>query len=150
MRLIDADALDARLDVLMTRCVCLCKRAAAEDYNFVRTVLETAPTVPAVEVVRCKDCEQWRRNAGFTDSPNGHCFYHDIETNGHDFCSDGERKDTAEREAADAGERCEYCRNATYTAEPFVVTTHMGKEIEVQFHFCPYCGARIDGGNEDG
>ena len=47
----------------------------------------------AVEVVRCKDCGGWCRNVGIKDSPNGHCFTHDIDTNGFDFCSYGERKD---------------------------------------------------------
>ena len=42
--------------------------------------------------VRCKDCEHGCRNVGIVDSPNGHCFCHDIETNGHDFCSYGERR----------------------------------------------------------
>ena len=51
-----------------------------------------APTVDAVEVVRCKGCKHWCRNAGIADSPNGHCFCHDIETNGQDFCSYGERR----------------------------------------------------------
>ncbi len=46
-----------------------------------------------VEVVPCKDCKQWCRNSGITESPNAHCFYHDIETNGYDYCSYGERKD---------------------------------------------------------
>ena len=45
------------------------------------------------ELVRCKDCKQWCRNIGIADSPNGHCFCHDIETNGHDFCSYGERRE---------------------------------------------------------
>ena len=58
-----------------------------------RKLIEDAPTVDAVEVVRCKDCKQWCRNSGITESPNGHCFNHDIETNGYDFCSYGERKD---------------------------------------------------------
>ena len=57
-----------------------------------RKDLDEAPTVDAVTVVRCKDCKQWRRNIGFTDNPNGHCFYHDIDTNGFDFCSYGERR----------------------------------------------------------
>ena len=48
-----------------------------------------------VPVVRCKGCKQWSRNSGVAESPNGHCFCHDIETNGHDFCSYGERKDNA-------------------------------------------------------
>lgn len=59
--------------------------------NFLKAITD-APTVDAVEVVRCKDCEQWSRNSGFADSPNGHCFCHDIETNGHDFCSYAERR----------------------------------------------------------
>jgi hypothetical protein len=54
-------------------------------------LLDSCPTVDAVPVVRCKDCKQWGRNIGFTDNPNGHCFYHDIDTNGFDFCSYGER-----------------------------------------------------------
>lgn len=41
--------------------------------------------------VRCKDCRLWLRNGGFTKSPTGHCFCHDIETTAHDFCSYGER-----------------------------------------------------------
>ena len=45
-----------------------------------------------VVVTQCEDCKHWCRNAGIADSPNGHCFCHDIETNGHDFCSYGERR----------------------------------------------------------
>jgi hypothetical protein len=45
MRLIDADALDEKLDVLMVRFAALGRRKVAEDYNFVRTVLLTAPTI---------------------------------------------------------------------------------------------------------
>lgn len=45
------------------------------------------------EVVRCKDCNQWKRNSGFVDSPNGHCFYHCIDTNGYDYCSYGAKMD---------------------------------------------------------
>lgn len=45
MRLIDADALDEKLDVLMVRYAALGRRKVAEDYNFVRTVLLTAPTI---------------------------------------------------------------------------------------------------------
>lgn len=47
------------------------------------------PTADVVEVVRCRECQEWRRNSGFVDSPNGHCFYHSIDTNGYDFCSYG-------------------------------------------------------------
>lgn len=47
------------------------------------------PAADVAEVVRCKDCDAWKRNVGIADSPNGHCFEHDIDTNGQDFCSWG-------------------------------------------------------------
>lgn len=47
-----------------------------------------APDV--VKVVRCKNCTNWARNVGVSDSPNGICFCHDICTNGEDYCSYGE------------------------------------------------------------
>nr|DAT93217.1 MAG TPA: hypothetical protein [Caudoviricetes sp.] len=54
-------------------------------------LIDRVPTVDdAVIVVRCKDCAAWKRNVGIVDSPNGHCFEHDIDTNGQDFCSYGE------------------------------------------------------------
>ena len=62
-------------------------------FDHLRVIIKLQPTVDAVEVVRCKDCKQWSRNSGIAESPNGHCFCHDIETNGHDFCSYGERRE---------------------------------------------------------
>ena len=51
--------------------------------------IDNAPTVDAVEVVRCKDCRYCQRDASglwcFND------FQHDLQPN--DFCSYGERKD---------------------------------------------------------
>ena len=52
--------------------------------------LQKVPTADVAEVVRCRDCVAWKRNVGIVDSPNGHCFEHDIDTNGQDFCSYGE------------------------------------------------------------
>lgn len=52
--------------------------------------LQKVPAADVAPVVRCKDCKSWRRNVGVVDSPNGHCFMHDDETNGQDYCSDGE------------------------------------------------------------
>lgn len=54
--------------------------------------LQKAPAADVAPVVRCKDCDAWKRNVGIADSPNGHCFEHDIDTNGQDFCSYGEKK----------------------------------------------------------
>ena len=51
--------------------------------------LAKVPAADVAEVVRCKDCDAWKRNVGIVDSPNGHCFEHDIDTNGQDFCSWG-------------------------------------------------------------
>ena len=51
-RLIDANALDEKLEILKVRFKALGRNTVAEDYNFVQTVLLTAPTVYAVEVVR--------------------------------------------------------------------------------------------------
>lgn len=56
-------------------------------------LLDEIPAADVAEVVRCKDRDAWKRNVGIADSPNGHCFEHDIDTNGQDFCSYGERRD---------------------------------------------------------
>lgn len=94
-RLIDADALKRQfIDYVRTephfhwgdwQNMCI-------NGNEIDEVIANASTVDAAEVVRCKDCWQWSRNVGVADSPNGHCFYHDIEMNGNDFCSYGERR----------------------------------------------------------
>lgn len=47
-------------------------------------------------VVRCQECKWWSRHVGFFDSPNGHCFCHDLDLNQYDFCSYGERKEDEE------------------------------------------------------
>lgn len=55
----------------------------------IRNEIRRAPAADVAEVVRRKDCDGWERNVGIVDSPNGHCFEHDIDTNGQDFCSWG-------------------------------------------------------------
>ena len=47
--------------------------------------------------------------------------------------------------AEDKHGRCDYCRGATYTDKPFKVITQLGREVEVQFHFCPNCGSDMRG-----
>jgi len=67
---------------------------AVDDIVKLIRLIRAIPTEDAVPVVRCKDCKQWRRNIGFTDSPNGHCFCIDLDTNQYDFCSCGEKSDS--------------------------------------------------------
>ena len=66
------------------------------DYAAAFAEIRKLPAADVAPVVRCNDCQNWKRNVGLTDSPNGHCFEHDIDTNGRDFCSYGERKDNDE------------------------------------------------------
>lgn len=86
MRLIDADA-------IYNKAVENSQNGEIEDWeaDSIIDYLDGAPTINDAEiVVRCKDCKSWRRNGGIVDSPNGHCFERDDETNGGDYCSDGE------------------------------------------------------------
>ena len=55
-----------------------------------RKLMEDAPAVDAVEVVRCKDCVFYtnRRSDGV-----GMCFAHTVWFTDDNFCSYGERKD---------------------------------------------------------
>ena len=99
MRLIDADALG----------VGRCSRAVLPaDYcagwNGLIELIEQAPTVDAVEVVRCKDCKHWHEEIGWC---NEHSHFigaegeacHPWESSdwkmldADDFCSYGERKE---------------------------------------------------------
>ena len=98
MRLIDADALDLRLEALMKRYMSLGRQGVAEDYNFVRTVISVEETIDAVEVVRCKDCKYYRNGKHFTGI--NFCqrlpYYAEkggLNTADDDFCSYGERKE---------------------------------------------------------
>ena len=87
MRPVDADAIyNKALDNL--------RKGEIEDWEFdsIINYLDGAPTINTVENVYCKDGDAWKRNVGIVDSPNGHCFEHDIDTNGQDFCSYGVKK----------------------------------------------------------
>lgn len=59
----------------------------------IRNKIRRMSAADVAPVTRCKDCDAWKRNVGIVDSPNGHCFEHDIDTNGQDFCSYGARKE---------------------------------------------------------
>ena len=80
MRLIDADELEKNL---------------SNDLPYkgsVKRVLIQAPTVDAVEVVRCKDCER-----SFIYNPKNegmvYCAIHGMSKNGNGFCEEGVPKD---------------------------------------------------------
>ena len=66
------------------------------DYAAAWAEIRKLPAADVAPVVFCKDCQNWKRNVGLTNSPNGHCFEHDIDTNGRDFCSYGKRKEKSD------------------------------------------------------
>lgn len=67
----------------------------AEDIGSMETrtdqkLIDTAPTVDAVPVVRCKDCEWWTKQE---KSIQGRCALHGIYPTGGWYCGNGERKE---------------------------------------------------------
>ena len=83
MRLIDADALLAEYD-----------RQHEGEPGKARKLIEDAPTVDAVEVVRCKDCKYLMFSDCYGECGKGHMGI--VST--YDFCSYGERKEGADNE----------------------------------------------------
>lgn len=60
-------------------------------YKMFENVLASAPTIDAVEVVRCKECKWWDTDGykdGYGECPN---VFH--ETTADWFCADGERSE---------------------------------------------------------
>ena len=81
MRLIDADALLAEYD-----------RQHEGEPGKARKLIEDAPTVDAVEVVRCKDCKYLMFSDCYGECGKGHMWI----VSPYDFCSYGERKEGAD------------------------------------------------------
>lgn len=91
-RLIDADKLG-----MYFADVQLANRGWRDDVcellDDVMYALEEAPTIDAVEVVRCKDCKWFDpREEIEGESWTGYCIYGEFHTDEMDFCSRGERK----------------------------------------------------------
>ena len=63
-------------------------RGYVAGWNGVINLLEQAPRVDAVEVVRCKDCEHWDK-IGVCDL---HTEVNAVWMDAEDFCSKGERR----------------------------------------------------------
>ena len=107
MRLIDADALEEKVkalhghgdyeaDLYLTDaryCLGACVWDDTEDYGIEKTekAIKDAPTVDAVQVVRCKDCKYYEQakvnNKGFLI-----CSASGMEITEADYCSYGERR----------------------------------------------------------
>ena len=90
MRLIDADALvsalnNGRLKEQTGRAVPFNAGVA-----FALTMVEYAPTIDAVPVVRCKDCKWWTKQE---KSIQGRCALTGTYPTGGWYCGNGERKD---------------------------------------------------------
>ena len=83
MRLIDADALKKETGKWLTN---------PTDSRLLADVIDNAPTIDAVPVVRCKDCKCWTE----WENGTGSCSRFALDwlgTDATDFCSMGERKD---------------------------------------------------------
>ena len=85
MRLGDLDALYAEFE-----------KAAwynnADRDEVAETLLLAAPTIDAVEVVRCKNCLYWQSGENECEKWE-YCAFHNIGIGPHSFCSYGERKE---------------------------------------------------------
>ena len=99
MRLIDADALipmmkyattDNEIGVFPIRI----------GFDAIKRVIDDAPTIDAVDVVRCKDCKWWQDSeVGVVECPI--CTrIHDMvfEMGAYDHCSKGKRREESEVE----------------------------------------------------
>lgn len=96
--MIDADALQKLFNEVSSSL--LCRRDLAKDtehmvraFLMVTEMIQDAPTVDAVPVVRCEDCVHWREavtnDKGFLIRPAS-----GMEITESDFCSYSEREET--------------------------------------------------------
>ena len=99
-RLIDANALKSYMDE------CSKETRFRVYYGYATSFIDAAPTVDAVEVLRCRDCKYWGDEAGKLQRSDGvlfaRCKVHNYLIDGrhtgwcpteNDFCSYGERKE---------------------------------------------------------
>lgn len=75
MRLIDADA---------------CIDYIRNNNQHAWEALAYAPTIDAVQVVRCKDCKNWRES--HSEDEESYCYIDGRTTDSTDYCSWGERR----------------------------------------------------------
>ena len=97
-RLIDANELiehmflgteyDSTVDDGMDKTEAMCKAFKCGWNDALASVMDYAPTVDAVEVVRCKDC-RWYENDGY----HTNCQIMRFCVEAEDYCSRGERRE---------------------------------------------------------
>ena len=86
-RLIDANALKSYMDE------CSKETRFRVYYGYATSFIDAAPTVDAVEVVRCRECK-YHKDTSVRE--NKHCALTGNPVEYDDFCSYGERKDYSE------------------------------------------------------
>ena len=83
MRLIDADVFEKNLDKEL--------ETATDAFDAIDFALEDTPTIDAVPVVRCGECERRNKSADLADTV--YCpWLHGLTMSKNDFCSYGERE----------------------------------------------------------
>lgn len=95
MRLIDANAL---LDVIGEEPYnwtdSETEITELSNYRYYTALIIAAPTIDAVEVIRCKDCKhwhEWENGTGMCQRSENSCFWFGVDFD--DYCSFGERSE---------------------------------------------------------
>lgn len=81
MRIVDADALKKETGKWLTD---------PTDSRLLADVIDNAPTIDAVPVVRCKDCRWWAKQE---KSIQGRCALNGTYPTGGWYCANGEREE---------------------------------------------------------
>ena len=63
--------------------------------NYATLILQEAPTVDAVEVVRCRECKHWLKDVTVRSGFVGRCDFANYMVGAKGYCSYGERKENA-------------------------------------------------------
>lgn len=87
-RYIDADALTEQM-----KNACMGVMSGCDPFNEPLKVLESAPTVDVVEVVRCKDCKHWKTVGACVAKFCTRIVNTEIMKYEDDYCSLGERRE---------------------------------------------------------
>ncbi len=121
MRLIDADTLKPSYVVTSTTTNSLCHLYVnIEDIN-------SAPTVDAVPVVRCRDCKHGSLQSN--ETKRYHCLEHNAMMEPHYYCILGEKPQ--------------------YKQANYLHCSKCGYRWMRNYNFCPNCGAKMDGKGND-